>query len=340
MTSKNSRKIAIIGSGFVGNATGKGLIEKGHEIVFFDVKPEVIRRLSALGYDARHIETIAETDDNFDIFMVSVFTPTIGQRVVLRHLEAALKEVGKALKMTSNFPLVVIRSTIPPGTIERRFVPILEKVSGKKVEEDFGVCMNPEFLREVSAEKDYANPWLVVIGSDDKLSGLLLGKIYEGFGAPIMYMSLKEAEMMKYVHNLLNATKISFFNEMRLVGERLDIDSDLVFKAVIKSAEAMWNPDYGIRNFGPFGGSCLPKDTMAFFTWAQENLNFKMPVLWGTIETNELIKKVREAEKMMAAKKIPHMRSYGVIPDLQRIFLPRILDERTRQRDCFLCNQS
>ncbi|MDP1883778.1 MAG: NAD(P)-binding domain-containing protein [Candidatus Moranbacteria bacterium] len=291
MKKQLSKRIAVVGSGFVGRATGKGMLQKGHKVVFFDVQAKVINNLASAGYAARHIETIAETDDDFDIFMLSVWTPTVRRHVVLRHIEAAAKEVGKALrKTTADFPLVVIRSTVPPGTIEKKLIPILEKFSGKKVTEDFGVCMNPEFLREISADEDYAHPWVVVIGADDELSGLLLGKVYEDFDAPIYHMSLKEAEMMKYVHNLLNATKISFFNEMRMVGDRLQLNSDLVFKTVLKSAEAMWNPEYGTRNFGPFSGSCLPKDTMAFLNWTSEELDFELPVLKGVIRTNDLLK--------------------------------------------------
>lgn len=291
MEKNDAKKIAVIGSGFVGKATGKGILQKGHPVTFFDVQPKVIQDLGANGYDARHIGTIAESEDDFDIFMLSVWTPTIRKKIVLRYLEAAVRDVGLALKKTAaDFPLVVIRSTVPPGTIEKKLVPILEKTSGKKIDEDFGVCMNPEFLREVSAEEDYAHPWLIVIGADDKLSGLLLGKVYEPFRAPIVHMSLAEAEMMKYVHNLLNATKISFFNEMRMVGDRLEIDSDSVFKATLKSAEAVWNPEYGTRNFGPFSGSCLPKDTQAFLNWTSEELDFELPVLQGVIRTNDLLK--------------------------------------------------
>ena len=103
-------------------------------------------------------------------------------------------------------------------------------------------------------------------------------------------MSIKEAEMMKYVHNIYNASKISFFNEMRQVGESSGVDSDKIFRVVMNSAEASWNKEYGIRNFGPFDGSCLPKDTLAFMSWANDNAKKKMPLLHAIIKVNEHLK--------------------------------------------------
>jgi len=248
MNASRYKKIAIIGSGFVGQATGKGLAAKGHKVVFYDVNPEVIDSLNVSGHVAKHISSLADMEKSeIDIFMLSLPTPTINARIQLNYLKSALKEVGRAIRNMKGIPLIVVRSTVPPGTTEKLVIPILEKTSGKKDRWGFVVSMQPEFLREVSAEKDFAHPWVVVIGADDDLAGKLLGKIYEPFGAPIFYTTLKEAEMMKYAHNLLNATKISFFNEMRLVGKKIGADPEVIFPIVVKSAEAMWNPDYGRR---------------------------------------------------------------------------------------------
>jgi UDPglucose 6-dehydrogenase len=332
----NSKKIAIIGSGVVGQATGKGLAKMGHKVFFYDVNQEVIRSLNDSGYWAAHIKTLPEkAADRIDILMVSVSTPTIDGHIELNYFKSALRDIGKFIAKANNFTLVVLRSTFPPGTTEYLAVPILEKFSGKKVETDFGICVNPEFLREVNAEKDFAHPWIVVIGADDQLSGHVLGKVYEPFGAPTFYVSLKEAEMMKYAHNLLNATKISFFNEMRLVGEEIGVNPDVIFPIVVKSAEAMWNPEYGIKNFGPYGGMCLPKDTQAFFTWALETLDFEMPVLKGTIQTNELMKaalKKAEAAVIKESKKKIQFRSYNIIPVLKGAFQEEELEERPERK--------
>lgn len=294
MNNLNKKKIAQIGSGFVGLAAGKGFAGKGHGIFFYDVKPEVIRKLQMEGFRADHIENLSKMKNkDLDFILISVPTPTIEGKVSLKFLEDTLQDLGKYLQKAKNFPVFVVRSTVLPGTTEELVIPALEKISGKKYGIDFGVGMNPEFLREARAEEDFANPWMTVIGANDKKTGDLLMELYRPFDGPITPMSIKEAEMTKYAHNLLNATKISFFNEMRIVNERMGIDSDLEFRTVVKSAEAIWNPEYGIKNFGPYGGSCLPKDTSGFFTWTMEKFNLELPVLKGTIQTNEIIKKSR-----------------------------------------------
>lgn len=322
MKNSHYKRIAIIGSGFVGQATGKGLAAKGHEVVFYDIKPEAINLLNDSGYVAKHISAVADLEKKeIDIFMLTLPTPTINGSIELKYLKSALKEVGRAIGKMSGIPLVVIRSTVPPGTTEKFAIPILEKSSEKKDQRGFTVSMQPEFLREVSAEKDFLSPWIVVIGSDDDLAGKLLGKIYEPFGAPIFYTSLKEAEMMKYAHNLLNATKISFFNEMRLVGEKIGADPEVIFPIVVKSAEAIWNPNYGIKNFGPYSGSCLPKDTGAFFTWARKTLDFEMPVLRGTILTNEIMKvELKKAALAEARESKKQSRFSDYVPTMNRAF--------------------
>lgn len=289
------KKIALIGSGFVGGAAGKVLSEKGSDVFFYDVKPEVIEFLRSEGFNADHMSQLSKKND-FDFFMISVPTPTIKGRVSLDFVESAANDLGRYLKNAEKFPVFVLRSTVPPGTTEELLIKVLEKISGKEYRKDFGVCMNPEFLREAKAADDFAKPWIIVIGSDDGRSGKLLDELYQPFGSPIVHMSIKEAEMTKYAHNLLNATKISFFNEMRAVNDAMGIDPQLEFKTVVRSAEAIWNPEYGTKDFGPFGGSCLPKDTSGFFTWAKEKFNLELPVLKGTIQTNEAVKKARSPE--------------------------------------------
>lgn len=292
-----SKKIAIIGSGVVGQASGKGFKNIGHEITFYDINYDKIDSLKVIGYDADHINNLAKRDDEYSAYMMSIPTPTMRGQADLTALRHALKQLGKKLATAKNYPIVVLRSTVPPGTSQNVAMPVLEKISGKKCGVDFGLCMNPEFLREASSEKDFAQPWVTVIGSDNKSSGLILEDIYKPFKSPVIHMTLMEAEMMKYTHNLFNATKISFFNEMRLVCKRLGVDPDTVFQSAVQSAEGSWNPQYGIRDFGPYSGACLPKDTTAFYEWSSQALQIELPVLRGTIETNEMIK-ARETEKV------------------------------------------
>ncbi len=287
-TKTNKKKIAIVGSGFVGKATGKGFLFLGHEVTFIDINTILIESLNKEGLSSCNIESDSSSDH--DIYMVSVLTPTIGDRLDFRFIDSALASLGRVIKNNTNHPLVVIRSTVPPGTVEGHFIPILEKYSQKKIEKDFSIAMNPEFLREVTAEKDFMHPWIIVIGSHELKVAQLLEELFSPFKAPIVHMTIKEAEMMKYVHNIYNANKISFFNEMRLVAEKSGVDADKVFRTVIESAEASWNKQYGIRNFGPFHGSCLPKDTLAFLNWANEKVKSKMPLLHAVIKVNENLK--------------------------------------------------
>lgn len=294
------KKIAIIGSGFVGKAAGKGFLGKGNEVVFYDVDTDVINRLRESGYQSDYITNLPKQND-FDFIKISVPTPTVKNEVLLDYLKHALRDIGAYLRYAKKYTICVVRSTVPPGTTEDLVIKTLEEISGKKYKVDFGVSMNPEFLREATADEDFAKPWITVIGSNDEKTASLLNELYQPFRSPIVNMSITEAEMTKYAHNLLNATKISFFNEMRMVNEKMGIDPDLEFKTVVKSAEAIWNPEYGTKNFGPFGGSCLPKDTSGFFTLIKKKFKFEMPVLKGTIETNEMLKKA--AQQKIEGKK-------------------------------------
>ncbi len=275
--------ILIIGSGVVGQATGKGFQAKGHRVVFYDVNPDVLSKLSEEGYDTCDDYDLRE----FDVSMLCVSTPTRNDKIVLSYLANAVTKLGVKLAEVNRYHLVVVRSTVLPGTTEESIIPELEYWSGKKAGVDFGVCMSPEFLRAASAEEDFARPWLIVIGAYDRRSGKELEKLYRPFEAEIVVTELKVAEMMKYVHNLFNATKISFFNEMHLVCQKLGIDSRAVNSLVAKSAEALWNPLYGTVGGRPYGGACLPKDTMAFRYFARELNLSHMTLLDAVIKVNE-----------------------------------------------------
>ncbi len=277
------KNILIIGSGVVGQATGKGFHGKGHRVVFYDVNPDVLSRLSEESYETCDDYDLRE----FDVSMLCVCTPTRNDKIVLDYLQSAVKKLGAKLADINRYHSVVVRCTSLPGMTEERIIPTLKYYSRKKAGLDFGICTNPEFLRAASAEQDFAHPWLTVIGAYDERSGKELRELYQAFGAEIVITELKVAEMMKYVHNLFNATKISFFNEMHVVCQKLGIDSKAVNSLVVKSAEGMWNPEYGTVGGRPYGGSCLPKDTRAFCSFAlQFNLS-PMLLLDAVIKVNE-----------------------------------------------------
>jgi UDPglucose 6-dehydrogenase len=281
-------RIVIVGSGVVGAATGKGFAKKGHTVSYVDINPQTIERLRSAGLQAM---TAGEVDwDAVDIAMLAVSTPSMNGKIVLDYIESAALDVGRGLAKTEHFVVVVVRSTVPPTTTEQRIVPILEQASGKRAGCDFGVAMNPEFLRQVSAEQDFARPWITVLGSTDRRSAETLDALFAPFGALIVRCTPTEAEMIKYVNNVYNAVKISYFNEVHAICEQLGIDSSLVGAAVARSAESMWNALYGTRGGVPFGGACLPKDTAAFMNFVREH-GWEHQILEATLEVNQRLER-------------------------------------------------
>ncbi len=296
------KKILIIGAGVVGGATGKGFLGKGHRVVFHDISLNVRSRFAAGGYE------VCEDYDlhDFDISMLCVNTPTYNNKIVLDYLHRALEKLGTRLADISDHHLVVVRCTSLPGTTEEMIIPMLEHYSRRKAGNDFSVCVNPEFLREVSAEEDFTKPWLIVIGAHDTRSETELKEIYQPFGADIVVVEIRAAEMLKYAHNMFNATKISFFNEVYMVCQRLGVNGDVVNSLVAKTAEGMWSPEYGTKGGRPYGGSCLPKDTRAFRTFVQElDLN-RMLLLDAVIKVNEEM-----GEQVNGAQRVPWQANYA-----------------------------
>lgn len=301
-------KIMIVGSGIVGEATGTVLAQHGFEVTFTDVNAGVVSRLREKGYRSFETRELERVDT--DIYMLSVPTypldlcrdqaeadkleksmsPLEWCDVGIDFTKSASATIGKWLASADRYQLVVIRSAVLPGTTQDMVIPILQEQSGKKAGADFGVCVNPEYLRERVAVQDIANPWVNVIGELDERSGDMLQQVYGWSTAPLYRISVKEAEMQKFIHNLCNATKISFFNEMRLLCERIGVDDDRIMPIVAKSAEALWNPEYGTKDYGPFGGKCLPKDTVAFVAWAQRN-GWEARMVKAAVEVNDLYAK-------------------------------------------------
>ncbi|MDO8498931.1 MAG: nucleotide sugar dehydrogenase [bacterium] len=282
-------KICIVGPGIVGQATGKAFLAKGFEITFVGVDPKNITDLRHEGYNANLVNEVFNGNYNFDVTFLTVPTPTLDGKIDISALKDASINLGKNLAHSDKYHLVVVKSTVLPGTTENMVIKYIEKYSKKRAGPDFGVCMNPEYLREKTADEDALNPWLILIGEYDKKSGYILSEIYRDFDGPIYRVSITEAEIQKYIHNLFNATKITFFNEMRQIGQKMGINIEKVFNLTSLSAEGVWNHTYGIKDKGPFSGKCLPKDTQAFFSWAEEN-GFDAKLLKSVIEVNEKIK--------------------------------------------------
>lgn len=277
-------KIAIVGSGIVGTATGNGFINNGFEVTFIDTS---VGRVTALRQQGCKAFTPEGLDPRpIDIFFVSVPSYTENYLNGLRYINESAENLGKWIGSRNDYTIVVLRSTIVPGTTEELVIPTIEKYSGKKAGIDFDVCVNPEYLREKSSVSDFNNPWIIVIGADNKKAGDILERVYSWAECPIHRVSSKEAEIQKIIHNVCNAAKISFFNEMRHVCEQLGLDSDKIFSLVIQSAESIWNHKYGTANLGAYGGACLPKDTNALLKFAKESMGLDLKLLKAVIDVN------------------------------------------------------
>ena len=285
-------KIVVVGSGIVGTATGFGL-KQGNDITFLDINPITVSALREQGYDARLTSDI--TGLTFDMVMVCVSTPSSPSGAVeLGHIIKAMDTLETLLLQNNKWSLVVIRSTVPPTTTEHILAPLLER-HGLRRGKDFGLCMNPEFLRAKSSVEDFAHPWVTVIGELDMRSGDMLEELYRPFGGKLFRVPIIEAELIKYVNNLRNALVISFTNEMWLLNRSMGSPADLnrVFDVVTQSAESAWNPRYGSIGGQPYGGTCLPKDTKGMFHFAMTQ-GHSMPLFGAVIHVNTLMEAMAE----------------------------------------------
>jgi UDPglucose 6-dehydrogenase len=280
-------KICVIGAGYVGLATSVMFGKLGHEVVVVDVdasrvrtvnsgkstfyEPPLEKELAKLvkrGSVSATTETAPAVKSSAAVF-ICVQTPSMPSgRIDVRPVKAACRSTGKALRACDDYKVVVMKSTVVPGTTDSIVRPILERSSGKRVGVDFGLCMNPEFLQEGSALKDSLEPSRVVVGSLDERAGRLLMKLYGPIKSDKIRTDLRTAEMIKYASNVFLATKISYANEIADMCYRFGIDSEVVLTAAGK------DPRIGSLFLRPglgFGGSCLPKDVRALRDRARQD---------------------------------------------------------------------
>ena len=282
------KKISIIGSGWVGTALGRGLIELGNEVTFYDVVDKDLPNFT-FTKDINHAIV------NSEVSFVSVPTPTNENgEIDLSYIKEAAKNIGKVLATKNEYHLVVVKSTVVPGTTENVVIPILEEFSGKRAREsEIGVCMNPEFLTEISGswsedrstKKDFFTEDRIVIGEYDKKSGNILESLYKPLNKPIFRTDLRTAEMIKYASNCVLAIKISYWNEVFLICKELGIDSQIVADVVGLDPRI---GRYGTVHGKAFGGKCLPKDLKAFISFAEKY--HKTKLLKAVDDINEEIK--------------------------------------------------
>jgi GDP-mannose 6-dehydrogenase len=296
-------KVAIVGLGYVGSVTGACLAGAGHDITFVEVNPEKVTRLNQgespvaekgltelirefqAGGRLRATTDSAEAIADADAVVICVGTPT-GRNgdVHLGDLEKVCSQIGWALAERREWLLVVITSTIPPGTTESLIIPLLEHDSGKTCGVDFGVVFSPEFLREGSAVADFTHPEVTILGASDDVALNAALQVYEPFGGEVQAVSIRVAETVKLVGNAWHALKVVFANEVGRFCESEDIDSRAVMDIFkqdrrLNVSAAYLNPGFA------FGGSCLPKD-LRTLNYRARVQGVEMPVLENILRSN------------------------------------------------------
>ena len=284
-------KISVIGTGYVGLVSGACLAERGHQVTCVDIRPEVVKEINAgrppihevgleeLLRSACNKGVLSATTDarpailDSEVTLICVGTPTVDGRMDMSQIVAAAKEVGAALVNKRGYHVVAVKSTVLPGTTEGPVKAAIESESGKRVGDGWGLCMNPEFLREGRAVEDFRVPDRIVVGATDSMTAETFLRIYAEFTCPKLVTTPRTAEMMKYVSNSLLATMISFSNEIgNMCSAVPGVDARLVWKGV--HLDRRLTPING-QVVGPagvteylwhglgFGGSCFPKDVAA-----------------------------------------------------------------------------
>jgi GDP-mannose 6-dehydrogenase len=244
-----------------------------------------------------------------DITLVCVGTPTGPDgECDLKYLRMAAEQIGSALAAKNEYHVVVFRSTVPPKTTRDRLIPILEEASGKLSGRDFGVCFNPEFLRESSAIKDFYEPPKTVIGAVDQRSLAAVAELYKGLPGELIETSIEAAEFVKYIDNTWHGLKVSFGNEVGRLCKAMGVDSQLVMNIFVKDTKLNLSPYY-LRPGFAFGGSCLPKDARGIMHLAA-NHSVSTPLINSIINSND--RHIEHALSMIVAHKIKRIGIVGL----------------------------
>lgn len=308
-------KIAIFGLGYVGTVSAACLAEMGHQVVGVDINatkvdlvnqgqspivetglPELLQRTISSGR-LRATTNPAEALQDAQVSLVCVGTPDKGNgSPLLSAVRQTCLDIGRHLPDTGGYHVVIIRSTILPGTTERLAIPTLEEASHLKAGQDFGVCFNPEFLREGSSIADFHHPPFTVFGAYGSREAEVVAELYGEVDAPLIQATIKTAEMVKLVSNAYHALKITFANEIGNICKQHQIDSHQVMDIFCRDDKLNISPAYLKPGFA-FGGSCLPKDLKALL-YLGRHLDMQLPVLEAVLPSNEV--QIRTALDMIA----------------------------------------
>jgi GDP-mannose 6-dehydrogenase len=296
-------KISVFGLGYVGSVTAACFAHVEHQVIGVDVSgqkvdalgagrsPIIEARVSELLADAHKHGRLKATIDaavavrESDISFICVGTPSLRSgKLDLSYVERVAREIGAALKQKKSQHVIVVRSTVLPGTTETVVIPAVEQASGLRAGPDFSVCYNPEFMREGSAVADFLQPPYTILGAQNPKHLALLHELYKTVSGPVFETSIPVAEMVKYVSNAFHAVKVSFANEVGTLCQHLGLDTNAVTRIYTSDTKLNISPAYLSPGFA-FGGSCLPKDLRALSYRAKE-LDLDLPLLDSVMRSN------------------------------------------------------
>jgi len=298
-------KISVFGLGYVGCVSAACLAKDRHEVIGVDVDEykvgiinegkstiveetigEILKETVENGM-LRATTNVAEGILNSEVSLVCVGTPSNENGSLdLRYIRKVAEDIGMALRKKPSYHVIVMRSTMLPGSMEEVVIPILEQSSNKKAGQDFGICINPEFLREGTSVFDYYHPPKILIGEFDERAGDVVEEIYKNITAPVVRTTIKVAEVIKYASNTFHALKVCFANEIGNICKKKGIDSHEVMKIFCMDTKLNLSPYYLKPGFA-YGGSCLPKDLRALLYEARNN-DVEVPVLSAIERSNKL----------------------------------------------------
>ena len=298
-------RVSVFGLGYVGSVSAASLATDGHQVVGVDVSADKVAAINAgrspivePGLEEMLARTVAEgrlraTSDatravaDTEVSLLCVGTPSRRNGSLdLTYLERVTEQIGLALAAKSAYHVVVVRSTVLPGTTHSVIIPALERASGKRYGDGFGVSVNPEFLREGTALKDFRKPPLTLVGHNHAADASGTIALYQAIDAPLVSTSIAVAEMMKYTSNTWHALKICFANEIGNLCKRLGVDSHDVMDIFCRDEKLNLSSTYLKPGFA-FGGSCLPKDVRALQYRAKE-IDVDLPVISQILASNRL----------------------------------------------------